>query len=66
MSRYAETFVNPQGPGDARPTALQIVKDEGLEGNMKDKVLLTNNCTFTQLLTLQGICHYRLLVRNWY
>lgn len=44
MSRYAETFVNPQGPGDARPTALQIVKDEGLEGNMKDKVRLTNRC----------------------
>ncbi|KAI0195468.1 short chain dehydrogenase [Astrocystis sublimbata] len=38
MSRYAATFENTQGPGDARPTALQIIKDEGLEGNMKDKV----------------------------
>lgn len=46
MSRYAETFVNPQGAGDARPTALQIVKDEGLEGNMKDKVRLTNSRGF--------------------
>jgi hypothetical protein len=38
MSRYAEAHENPAGPGDARPTALQIIQDEGLEGNMKDKV----------------------------
>ncbi|KAH7230213.1 uncharacterized protein BKA55DRAFT_545505 [Fusarium redolens] len=39
MSRYAEAHVNPQGAGDARPTALQIVKDEGLEGKLSDKVI---------------------------
>lgn len=38
MSRYAEAFGQPRGPGDARPTALQIIKDEGLENNMRDKV----------------------------
>lgn len=38
MSRYAETFKNPSGAGDARPTAMQIVEDEGLVGNLKDKV----------------------------
>ncbi|KAF7561051.1 hypothetical protein G7046_g3096 [Stylonectria norvegica] len=45
MSRYAATHVNPQGPGDARPTALQIIKDEGLEGNMKDKVFIVTGCS---------------------
>ncbi|RBR11241.1 uncharacterized protein FIESC28_09125 [Fusarium coffeatum] len=40
MSRYADVHVNPQGPGDARPTALQIVKDEGLIGKLTDKVIL--------------------------
>ncbi|KAF5586652.1 reductase [Fusarium pseudoanthophilum] len=40
MSRYAEAHVNPQGPGDARPTALQIVKDEGLLNRLTDKVVL--------------------------
>ena len=41
MSRYAHTFGASQtGPGDARPTALQIVKDEGRIEAMKDKVFL--------------------------
>ncbi|KAI0529997.1 short chain dehydrogenase [Xylaria digitata] len=40
MSRYADSHKTPLGAGDARPTALQIIKDEGLEGNMKDKVFL--------------------------
>ncbi|KAE8444739.1 hypothetical protein EG329_014299 [Mollisiaceae sp. DMI_Dod_QoI] len=31
---------NQNGPGDARPTALQIIRDEGLEGKMTDKVFL--------------------------
>jgi hypothetical protein len=38
MSRYTETHKNPQGPGDARPTALQIVKDNNLIGKLEDKV----------------------------
>ncbi|KAI1200644.1 short chain dehydrogenase [Nemania serpens] len=45
MSRYAEAHKNPAGPGDARPTALQIIKDEGLEGNMKDKVFLVTGAS---------------------
>ncbi|KAF9784175.1 hypothetical protein IL306_008145 [Fusarium sp. DS 682] len=40
MSRYAATHANPQGPGDARPTALQIIQDEGVEGKLKDKVIV--------------------------
>ncbi|RFU79560.1 alcohol dehydrogenase [Trichoderma arundinaceum] len=40
MSRYAEAHVSPQGPGDARPTALQIIKDEGVAGKLKGKVIV--------------------------
>ena len=40
MSRYAEAHKNSKGPGDARPTALQIVEDEGFTGKLTDKVFL--------------------------
>ncbi|KAJ4077885.1 hypothetical protein BFJ70_g16421 [Fusarium oxysporum] len=40
MSKYAAAHAKPQGPGDARPTALQIVKDEGLLGKLSGKVVL--------------------------
>ncbi|KAJ5983878.1 hypothetical protein N7481_005977 [Penicillium waksmanii] len=38
MSRYAAAHVDPQGPGDARPTALQIVQDEDFKGKLTGKV----------------------------
>ncbi|KAF7563686.1 hypothetical protein G7046_g468 [Stylonectria norvegica] len=37
MSRYAKVHVDPQGPGDSRPTALQIVKDSNMEGGLVGK-----------------------------
>ncbi|KAL4800381.1 putative short-chain dehydrogenase/reductase [Aspergillus venezuelensis] len=37
---YADIHKNPQGPGDARPTALQIVRDEGLTGQLVDRSIL--------------------------
>ncbi|TID01630.1 Retinol dehydrogenase 12 [Colletotrichum higginsianum] len=40
MSRYAAVHQNPQGMGDARPTALQIVEDEGLVGKLVGKTAL--------------------------
>lgn len=40
MSRYAAVHASTDGPGDARPTALQIVEDEGLTGQLTDKVFL--------------------------
>ncbi|KAK2008696.1 short chain dehydrogenase [Colletotrichum eremochloae] len=40
MSRYAPAYANPQGPGDARPTALQVVEDEELIGQLAGKVVL--------------------------
>jgi hypothetical protein len=40
MSRYTEAYANPNGPGDARPTALQIIKDEGVKGKLKGQVIV--------------------------
>ena len=40
MSRYAEAHSTPSGPGDARPTALQIIRDEGAEGKLAGKVIV--------------------------
>ena len=40
MGKYIEAHLNPQGAGDARPTAAQIVEDEGLVGKLGDKVVL--------------------------
>lgn len=40
MSRYAAVHAEPKGPGDARPTALQIVKDEALNNKLTEKVVV--------------------------
>lgn len=40
MSRYAEAHAHPKGVDDARPTALQIIEDEGLVNKLSDKVFL--------------------------
>ncbi|KAL2872580.1 uncharacterized protein BJX67DRAFT_386891 [Aspergillus lucknowensis] len=40
MSRYAEAHSNRQGPGDQRPTALQIVQDNLMEGKLTGKVVV--------------------------
>lgn len=42
MSRYADAhrIANLRGPGDARPTALHVIKDEELLGKLGDKVFL--------------------------
>ncbi|GAB7355159.1 hypothetical protein MBLNU459_g5728t1 [Dothideomycetes sp. NU459] len=37
---YASVHENPAGPGDARPSALQIIEDEKLKGKWSDKVIL--------------------------
>jgi NAD(P)-dependent dehydrogenase (short-subunit alcohol dehydrogenase family) len=37
---YEELHRNPQGEGDARPTALQIIQDEDLINKLTDKVVL--------------------------
>ncbi|KAF2649250.1 putative short-chain dehydrogenase/reductase [Lophiostoma macrostomum CBS 122681] len=40
MGRYTEAHAKPQGVGDARPTALQIIKDEGVENKLTGKVIV--------------------------
>ena len=40
MGKYTASHVKPQGPGDARPTALQIIQDESLEGKLRGKVIV--------------------------
>lgn len=45
MSRYAAAHANPEGPGDARPTALQIVQDEKLENKLAGKVMVITGVT---------------------
>ena len=44
-SRYAAVHQNPKGAGDARPTALDIINDEGLQGKLTDKVVLITGCS---------------------
>ncbi|KAK5174100.1 uncharacterized protein LTR77_001180 [Saxophila tyrrhenica] len=38
--RYASLFENPKGPGDARPTALQIIRDNDSIGKLTGKTVL--------------------------
>ncbi|KAM9873778.1 WW domain-containing oxidoreductase [Verticillium dahliae] len=40
MSRYEAAHLKPAGPGDARPTALQIIEDEGATGKLKGKIIV--------------------------
>ncbi|KAH6999311.1 hypothetical protein EDB80DRAFT_724567 [Ilyonectria destructans] len=44
-SAYAKVHESPSGPGDARPTAQQIIQDEGLEGKLEGKVILITGCS---------------------
>ncbi|KAF2808689.1 NAD(P)-binding protein [Mytilinidion resinicola] len=44
-TRYADVHINTKGPGDARPTADQIVNDEGLEGKLTGKVAFITGCS---------------------
>src|ERR1700761_6777350 len=44
-TKYTAVHVSPNGPGDSRPTALQIIQDEQLEGKLTDKVILITGCS---------------------
>ena len=46
MSRYAVVHLFTNAPGDARPTALQIIEDEGLTGRLTDEVFLIIGVSF--------------------
>jgi NAD(P)-dependent dehydrogenase (short-subunit alcohol dehydrogenase family) len=40
MGKYTASHLSPNGAGDARPTALEIVKDNDLEGKLTGKVIV--------------------------
>lgn len=44
-SPYAAAHADPQGPGDARPTALQIIEDQGVKGRLDGKVIVITGAT---------------------
>jgi NAD(P)-dependent dehydrogenase (short-subunit alcohol dehydrogenase family) len=44
-TRYASAHQSPNGPGDQRPTATQIVQDEQLQGQWSDKTVLITGCS---------------------
>jgi NAD(P)-dependent dehydrogenase (short-subunit alcohol dehydrogenase family) len=44
-SQYLTVHQNPNGPGDARPTALQILQDENLGAKLHGKVILITGCS---------------------
>lgn len=58
FNRYAEAHKSPQGPGDARPTALQIIEDENLEGKLTDKtILVTGGSSGIGVETVRALSH---------
>lgn len=42
---YADAHQFPHGVGDARPTALQVIQDEGLVNKLVDKVILVTGAS---------------------
>ncbi|KAL3440606.1 hypothetical protein BJX65DRAFT_290189 [Aspergillus insuetus] len=44
-SSYRAVHAEPKGPGDARPTALQIIKDQDLESKLSGKTILITGCS---------------------
>lgn len=44
-SKHAAAYADPQGPGDARPTALQIIHGEDLQCALTGKVVLVTGCS---------------------
>ena len=45
LAPYATDYADPNGPGDARPTALKIVRDQNLDGRLSGKVFLVTGGT---------------------
>jgi hypothetical protein len=42
---YLDRHQNLAGPGDERPTAIEVVKDLGLVGKLSDKTILITGCS---------------------
>ena len=44
-TKHAPAHRDPQGPGDARPTALQVVEQEGMVDKLAGKTVLITGCS---------------------
>jgi NADPH:quinone reductase-like Zn-dependent oxidoreductase len=56
-SRYISAHISPQGPGDARPTAMQIIKDEDLIDKLVGKTILVTGANDTTGLETARALH---------
>jgi len=56
-TRYAASHISPKGPGDARPTAIQIIHDEGLVDNLVGKTFLVTGANDTTGLETARALH---------
>ncbi|KAF2111960.1 hypothetical protein BDV96DRAFT_580927 [Lophiotrema nucula] len=45
MGKYSAAHASPAGAGDARPTALQIIQDNDMEGKLAGKVIVVTGVT---------------------
>ncbi|KAM5354551.1 hypothetical protein ACJ41O_001198 [Fusarium nematophilum] len=43
--RYTAIHQAPKGPGDPRPVAQQVIRDENLEGKLGDRFILITGCS---------------------
>lgn len=44
-NQFSSVHQSPSGPGDARPTAIQIIKDGTLEGTLNGRVAFITGCS---------------------
>ena len=44
-TKYEAVHRSPNGPGDSRPTALQIITDNNLEGMLTGKIIFITGCS---------------------
>lgn len=44
-SRYIPSHLHPSGPGDARPTAAQIIANDSLQGALAGKTIFVTGCS---------------------
>jgi len=56
-TRYAASHISPKGPGDARPTAIQIIQDEGLVDNLVGKTFIVTGANDTTGLETARALH---------
>ncbi len=45
LAPYANDHWHPNGPGDARPNALKVIRDQGLDDGLVGKVFFITGCT---------------------